>query len=51
MAVDLATGTVTPRLAGAEHGHQVLPLPGSDTVLETNGDSNVARLIEGRTAH
>lgn len=49
MAVDLATGTVTPRLAGAEHGHQVLPLPGSDTVLETNGDSNVARLIEGRT--
>ena len=49
MAVDLATGKVTPQLAPAEHGHQVLPLRGSNTLLETNGDSNIARLIDIET--
>lgn len=49
MRVDLASKQVTPVLAAAEHGHQVLPLPGSNDVLQTNGDSGLVRLIDGET--
>jgi YVTN family beta-propeller protein len=48
-AVDLASGTVTPALSPAAHAHAVLPIPGTGLVLETEGDTATARLIEGAT--
>jgi DNA-binding beta-propeller fold protein YncE len=49
MRVDLASRQVTPALAIAEHGHQILPLPKSNTLLQTNGDSGLVRLIDSET--
>jgi len=48
-AVDLATGTVTAALAPADRPHQVLPIPGSGLILETDGGTGMARLLDGRT--
>jgi DNA-binding beta-propeller fold protein YncE len=47
MAVDLATGQVSPRLIEAEGVHGALPLPGSNLVLSSNGKSNDATLFDG----
>ncbi len=49
MAVDLATGKVTDKLAPAQKAHSVLPIPGSGALLETDGTTGLARLIDART--
>jgi DNA-binding beta-propeller fold protein YncE len=48
-SVDLRTGKVTPALAPAARPHEVLPIPGTGMVLETDGDTGTARLIDGAT--
>jgi DNA-binding beta-propeller fold protein YncE len=48
-AVDLASGTVTDKLAPAEGGHSALSIPGTSDVLVTNGTANTATIIDGRT--
>ena len=49
MAVDLATGAVTDRLAGADRGHGVVPLKNGQEVLETDGNTGLARIIDTTT--
>jgi YVTN family beta-propeller protein len=48
-AVDLASGTVTDKLAPADGGHSALAIPGTSDVLVTNGTANTATIIDGRT--
>jgi DNA-binding beta-propeller fold protein YncE len=48
-AVDLVTRTVTPALAGANRPHEVLPIPGSGLLLETDGGTGTARLLDAMT--
>ena len=48
-AVDLATGTVTDKLAPDDGGHSALVIPGTSEVLVTNGTANNATIIDGRT--
>lgn len=45
-AFDLATGAVTPTLAPASRPHEVLPLPGTDLLLATDGGTGTARLLD-----
>lgn len=47
MAVDLATGQVSPKLVEGAGVHGALPLPGSRLVLSSNGKSNDALLFDG----
>lgn len=49
MAVDLASGQMTPALASAHRGHAVLPLPGSKELIETDGETGLARFIDARS--
>ena len=49
MAVDLADKTVVPALAKAQRAHSVLPLPGGKELLETDGESGLARFIDAAT--
>jgi DNA-binding beta-propeller fold protein YncE len=49
MAVDLASGNVTPTLAVGEGMHAAMPVPGTTTVLSTNGGTNTATLFDGAT--
>jgi DNA-binding beta-propeller fold protein YncE len=49
MAIDIATRAVTAKLIGAHHAHQVLPLPGSTELIETDGDTGLARFIDTTT--
>ena len=48
-AVDLASGKVTDRLASADGGHSALAIPNTSDVLVTNGNTNSATIIDGRT--
>ena len=48
-AVDLATGTVTDKLAPADGGHSALAIPKTGVVLVTDGAANTATIIDGRT--
>jgi YVTN family beta-propeller protein len=48
-AVDLASGIVTDKLAGADGGHSALAIPGTGDVLVTNGTANTATIVDGRT--
>jgi DNA-binding beta-propeller fold protein YncE len=48
MAVDLDTGAVTDKLVPGQRVHAVLPIPGGDLVLSTNGETNTATLFHGR---
>ena len=48
-AVDLATGKVTPQLALANGGHQVLVVRGGAEIVETDGKTNLARFIDADT--
>jgi YVTN family beta-propeller protein len=48
-AVDLASGTVTDKLAPADGGHSALAIPRTGDVLVTNGTANTATIIDGRT--
>ena len=47
-AVDLTTKAVR-RLAKAERAHEVMAIPGTTMVLETDGTSNSARLLDRNT--
>jgi len=49
MTVDLADGKVTPALAKAQRAHSVLPLPGGKELLETDGETGLARFIDVAT--
>lgn len=49
MAVDLASGAVTGKLAAASRAHAALAIPGTHEVLVTNGASDSASIIDGRT--
>jgi YVTN family beta-propeller protein len=49
MAVDLATGKVTPNLVPSTRGHAALPIPDSTRVLSTSGGANTATIFEGMT--
>jgi hypothetical protein len=51
MAVELDTGKVTPHLIDSQRGHAVLPIPGTSSVLGTNGTSNTAVLFDGHDGH
>jgi YVTN family beta-propeller protein len=48
-AVDLASGTVTDKLAPTDGGHSALAIPGTGDVLVTNGTANTATIIDGHT--
>jgi len=48
-AVDLVTKAVTPALAPASRPHEVLPIPGSGLLLETDGGTGTARLLDAMT--
>ncbi len=48
-AVDLASGTVTDKLAPAVHSHAALAIPGTNEVLVTNGNANNATIVNGGT--
>lgn len=48
-AVDLATGTLTDKIAGVDGGHAALAIPGTGNVLVTSGNTNQALIIDGRT--
>jgi DNA-binding beta-propeller fold protein YncE len=45
MAVDLASRKVTDTVATARRAHQILIIPGSDMLLETDGETNLARFV------
>jgi DNA-binding beta-propeller fold protein YncE len=49
MAVDLASGVVTPRLAPASRAHQVLALAEGREVLETDGATGLVRFVDANT--
>ncbi|HWU96196.1 MAG TPA: YncE family protein, partial [Sphingomonas sp.] len=49
MVVDLADKRVTPALAPAHRGHAVLPLPGTHEIIETDGETGLARFIDSVT--
>lgn len=49
MAVDLTTGEVTAVLAPVKGGHGVLPIPGTNRVIASNGALGTATLFEGDT--
>lgn len=48
-AVDLETHQVTPKLAAAARGHEVLPLAGGTVLMVTNGTSGIAQFIDATT--
>jgi len=49
MVVDLATNKVNDKLSPAQKAHSVLPIPGSGALLETDGTTGLARLIDVHT--
>jgi len=49
MVVDIATGKVTDKLAPAQRAHAVLPIPNTGALLETDGTTGLARLIDVHT--
>jgi DNA-binding beta-propeller fold protein YncE len=48
-ALDVDSGKITAKLADTPHPHQVVPLPGGDTILVTVGGDNTARFIDAKT--
>jgi DNA-binding beta-propeller fold protein YncE len=49
MAVDLATGKVTDRLAPAQKSHEVLPIDNGATLVQTDGTSGTTRFLDAAT--
>jgi DNA-binding beta-propeller fold protein YncE len=49
MSVDLATGAVADHLASADRGHDVVPLKNGQELLETDGNTGLARIIDTAT--
>lgn len=45
MSIDVDTGTVNPDFATGQHLHAVVPVPGSDLLLTTNGADSSAKII------
>ena len=45
-ALDLVSQAVTPQLATASRPHEVLPIPGTALLLETDGGTGTARLLD-----
>lgn len=50
-AVDLKRGAMIDKLAPADRAHAALAIPGSHEVLVTNGTSNTAVILDGRTGN
>lgn len=48
-SIDLANPVVVTLFAPARHAHSVLPIPGRDEILVTDGDTATARLIDAKT--
>jgi DNA-binding beta-propeller fold protein YncE len=48
-AIDLASGTVTAALAPATRPHEVLPIPGTNMLLQTDGGTGTVRLLDALT--
>ena len=49
MAVDLATGKVTQRLAPAQKAHSIVPINHGTTLVETDGTSGTVRFLDAAT--
>jgi DNA-binding beta-propeller fold protein YncE len=49
MAVDLASGTVTPNLTAGEGMHAAMSVPGTTRVVSTNGGTSTVTVFEGAT--
>ena len=49
LAVDLASGAVTPDLVKSVRGHAALPIPGTSMVISTSGGEGKAYLFDGTT--
>ncbi|MDE1918523.1 MAG: PQQ-binding-like beta-propeller repeat protein [Sphingomonadales bacterium] len=49
MAMDLASHKVTAALAPAKGSHQVLPIDGGKTLVQTDGNSGLTRFIDAAT--
>ncbi len=46
MSIDADTGQANPRFAGGAHLHSVVPVPGTNLILTTNGADASARIID-----
>jgi DNA-binding beta-propeller fold protein YncE len=46
MSIDADTGQVNPRFAVGAHLHSVLPVPGTNILLTTNGADQTAKLLD-----
>ncbi|UVO53745.1 YncE family protein [Sphingomonas sp. SUN039] len=49
MAIDLKSGKVSPDVAVSNRGHDAMSIPGTSTVISTNGGANTATLFNGLT--
>ena len=49
MSVDLATKAVNPTFATAQGSHAAIPVNGGAQVLITNGQTNTATIVDGKT--
>ena len=49
--VDLAHGNAVSSIGVIQHGHAVLPIPGTSTLLVTSGRDNSVRLLDTRDGH
>ena len=49
MAVDLASGKITPVLVAGDGLHASMPVPGTTRVVSTNGGTNTVTLFDGGT--
>ena len=45
MAIEADTGRVTPAFARGAHLHAVVPVPGSDRIVTTNGGDSTAKVL------
>ena len=48
MVIDADTGAATAHFADGARVHSVVPIPGSDEILTTNGNDNSARILSAR---
>jgi DNA-binding beta-propeller fold protein YncE len=49
MAVDLQTNKVSPDIVSSNRGHDAMSIPGTTTVVSTNGGANTTMLFDGVT--
>lgn len=48
-AIDLKSGRASDRIVAGQRVHAALPIPGTNEVIATNGETNNATLFDGRT--